>query len=357
MTKKSKNYFLYIFCLTMLFCNIVYAQLNHFTPVAQTGNSDAVVIQSATINDVPIVTGDEIAVYDDILCVGATAFEGTYPLTISAWIEYTPPGQDKLPGAVCGNAMIFKIWQQSSDIEVEGTPTYTTGGKFCEPVTVASLLAAEISQMVLSISDEAGEENISPMGFTVTLSSPSEDIVAVDYQTYDETAVAPGDYTATSGKLNISAGNTTATIYVPIIDDAIEESIETFKIVISNPVNATIADNEGIGTIYASDPTAVKLHEKTNILNYELSQNYPNPFNPETTIHFQLGENSEINLTIYNMEGKVIRHLMTGQTTAGNYHVSWDGRNEENQHVPSGLYLYRLNTGKFSAMKKMLLIK
>ena len=357
MTKIRKNYFLYVLSLTMLFCNIAYAQLNHFTPVAQTGTSDAVVIQSATINDTPIVAGDEIAVFDDILCVGAAAFAGTYPLTIPSWIEYTPPGQDKLPGAKCGNSMIFKIWQQSSDIEVEGSPTYLTGSKFCEPLTVVSLLDAEILHVTLSISDETGEENVGVMGFTVTLASPSVDEVKVDYQTYDETAVAPGDYTATSGVLIFPAGITTGTIFVPIIDDTQEEGDETFKVVLNNPVNATITDNEGIGTITDDETSVVKLHEKTNILNYELSQNYPNPFNPETTIHFQLGEDSEINLTIYNMEGKIIRRLFSGHHRAGNYNISWDGRDEKSHPVTSGVYLYRLNAGKFSAMKKMLYIK
>jgi len=57
------------------------------------------------------------------------------------------------------------------------------------------------------------------------------------------------------------------------------------------------------------------------------------------------------------MEGKQIRRLISEHTRAGNYHVSWDGRDEKNLHVTSGVYFYRLDAGKFSDMKKMLLIK
>jgi archaellin len=354
----KKNYFLFFLYLIMLCSKIVLAQLNHFTPVAQTGNSDAVVIQNATIDATPIISGDEIAVFDDTLCVGAGTFTGSYPLTITAWIEYEPPGQDKLPGAECDKPMIFKLWQQSSDTEIEGSPTYVIGGKFCEPVTVVSLLAAKkISQLTLIISDATGGENIGMMNFTVFLSAPSVSEVSVNYQTFDGTAVAPDDYTTTSGVLSFPAGNTIASIYVPIIDDNDHETNESFSVKLDNPVNAIIIKNEGIATITDNDATAVNMFNRESPSDYELSQNYPNPFNPETTIHFQIGEGCEINLVIYNMEGKLIRHLISEHTNAGNYKLSWDGRDEKNQPVTSGVYLYQLNAGKFSEMKKMLLIK
>jgi len=357
MILKKKKYSLVILCLAMLFCNIVFAQLNHFTPVSPTGESDAIVIQSAVINGIPIRPGDEVAVFDSTLCVGATTFTGTYPIGLSAWIEYEPPGQDKLPGARCDRSMIFKIWQKSSNIESEGKPIFISGCKFCNPLTVVSLLSAEISEQVLSVSDETGAENVGAMIFTVFLSIPSDSDVRVDYQTFDDTAVAPGDYTTTAGFLIFSAGETSKTIYVPIIDDDIEEGSETFKIVLSNPVNASIADNEGIGTINDDDVTAVTTFDEIRNLNFELSQNYPNPFNPETTIHFQLREDSEVNLSIYDLAGTLIQPLVSGYFRAGNYNVSWDGRDEKNHQARSGVYLYRLNAGKFSAIKKMLLIK
>ena len=90
---------------------------------------------------------------------------------------------------------------------------------------------------------------------------------------------------------------------------------------------------------------------------FVLEQNYPNPFNPETTISFQLAKNSKINLTIYNMEGKLIKRLESGLRDAGSYEIKWNGLDERGQQVTSGVYFYRLDTGEFSDMKKMILIK
>ncbi|MBC8180892.1 hypothetical protein H8E88_07190, partial [candidate division KSB1 bacterium] len=249
----KKISFLYSLCFILIFSTISYAQLTHFEPVTSTGNSDAVIIQGATINGDPIVAGDEIGVFDGELCVGASVFAGSYPLTVTAWKEYTPPGQPTLPGAKSGNPMFFKVWQQSSDIETDGTPTYVEGGTFGDPLTVISLLAATISQYTISISDETENEDVGTMSFTVSLSEASDVAITVDFQTNDGTAVAPGDYTATSGTLTIPAGNTTGTINVPIIDDANGEESETFTVDLGNPVNATITDNQGLGSIVDND--------------------------------------------------------------------------------------------------------
>ncbi|NEO79793.1 MAG: hypothetical protein F6J99_27555 [Moorea sp. SIO4G3] len=86
--------------------------------------------------------------------------------------------------------------------------------------------------------------------FTITLSPPSDNTVTVDYQTQDGTAEAPGDYTATSGSLQFDPGETTKEIRVPVnSDDVVDENNETFTLVLSNAVNADIADPVGVGTI------------------------------------------------------------------------------------------------------------
>ncbi|NEO39142.1 MAG: hypothetical protein F6J90_23520 [Moorea sp. SIOASIH] len=85
--------------------------------------------------------------------------------------------------------------------------------------------------------------------FTITLSPPSDNTVTVDYQTQDGTAKAPGDYTATSGSLEFDPGETTKEIRVPVNSDDCFENNETFTLVLSNAVNADIADPVGVGTI------------------------------------------------------------------------------------------------------------
>ena len=93
-----------------------------------------------------------------------------------------------------------------------------------------------------------------------------------------------------------------------------------------------------------------------------LLANYPNPFNPETWIPYQLAESAEVTLTIYDMNGKMVRHLAVGHQAAGMYQsrsraAYWDGRNQLGEPVASGLYFYTLTAGDFTATRRMLILK
>ena len=89
--------------------------------------------------------------------------------------------------------------------------------------------------------------------FTVTLSAASGQTVSVNYATADGTATQPADYTNTSGTLTFTPGQTTQTITVPVIVETIPEANETFFVNLSGATNATIADNQGVGTITNDD--------------------------------------------------------------------------------------------------------
>ena len=91
-------------------------------------------------------------------------------------------------------------------------------------------------------------------------------------------------------------------------------------------------------------------------------QNFPNPFNPETWIPYQLAENADVSINIYNVSGKVIKTLHLGQKEAGFYMTRsksayWDGRNKSGERVASGVYFYQLKAGEFSAVRKMVIMK
>lgn len=88
---------------------------------------------------------------------------------------------------------------------------------------------------------------------TVTLSAPSSQQVTVAYQTMNGTAVAPGDYTSTSGTLTFAPGQTSKTIVVAIVGDAVKETSESFTVELSNPTNATILDGSGRCVIRDND--------------------------------------------------------------------------------------------------------
>ena len=90
---------------------------------------------------------------------------------------------------------------------------------------------------------------------------------------------------------------------------------------------------------------------------YSLSQNYPNPFNPTTTIIYQLPKTSKVSLTIYNIIGQKIKALINEKQSAGKHTVTWDGLDQNGQHVSSGIYLFRLQTYDFIKTYKMLVVR
>jgi len=89
-----------------------------------------------------------------------------------------------------------------------------------------------------------------------------------------------------------------------------------------------------------------------------LHQNYPNPFNPETTISFTLKDPAlSLKLNIYNIKGQLVKTLYDGALQKGQHSFVWNGTDETNCQVSSGVYFYRLSNGKESRQRKMVLLK
>ena len=86
--------------------------------------------------------------------------------------------------------------------------------------------------------------------------------------------------------------------------------------------------------------------------NFSLSQNFPNPFNPMTTIEYIIPENNEVQITIFDSSGRLIKNLFNGKQSRGQNKIVWNARNNKNQPVPSGIYLYKIQAGEFSKTKK-----
>ena len=110
---------------------------------------------------------------------------------------------------------------------------------------------------------------------------------------------------------------------------------------------STPLDKNENGTIVSirRDPNAI-VHK------YALEQNYPNPFNPSTTIKFSLKKAGKVELVVYNAAGQKVATLVNENMKAGRVEVKWNAGK-----LASGLYFYRLKSGNFTAVKKMLLIK
>ena len=90
---------------------------------------------------------------------------------------------------------------------------------------------------------------------------------------------------------------------------------------------------------------------------FSLEQNMPNPFNPSTAIGYQLPEAGMVRLAIYNLLGQEVRVLVNETKQAGSFTATWDGADALGRRVASGIYLYRIQAGSFSATKRMLLLK
>ena len=88
------------------------------------------------------------------------------------------------------------------------------------------------------------------------------------------------------------------------------------------------------------------------ITDYALSQNYPNPFNPTTMINYQIPENGEVTLKVYDILGQEVATLVNGFKAKGRYTVEFNGSN-----LASGIYFYKLSSGDFNAVRKLIIMK
>jgi hypothetical protein len=103
---------------------------------------------------------------------------------------------------------------------------------------------------------------------------------------------------------------------------------------------------------YSQTPTWVPRNDENTKFEYKLDQNFPNPFNPITTISFDLPLRSNVEVSIFDRQGKKVEDLIDGIREAGTYEVIWDASG-----MPSGLYIYRLQAGDYTHSGKMMLLK
>ena len=142
-------------------------------------------------------------------------------------------------------------------VDIEGNP---------RPAGVASDIGAyeQAAPPAVSISDCSvveGDAGQVPCAFKVSLSSPSIFTASVSYATADGTASAGSDYTAASGTLTFAPGSTSQPLSIQVVGDVAVEADETFLVNLTGPVNATIADGHGVGTIADDDAPSLSSHE------------------------------------------------------------------------------------------------
>lgn len=147
---------------------------------------------------------------------------------------------------------------------------------------------------------------------------------------------------------NINAGDT-INITVTFLGDLINNGINTATIILLDPHHGPI--NIPV-EVFGETSTEVSDNFSQTAMTFQLFQNYPNPFNPSTSIRYSLPETQNVIIKIYNILGKEMATIVNEEKIKGSYLINFNMND-----YPSGVYLYSLKTPKYSATRKMILIK
>ncbi|MCX6132911.1 MAG: GDSL-type esterase/lipase family protein [Ignavibacteriales bacterium] len=209
-------------------------------------------------------------------------------------------------------------------------------------------------------SPPAESVNLITIPFTVTRDSIYNVFARLNCPTYDEDSfwarMDDGEFASYNGlktdgwawtKLNsfpLTKGKHTLTIGYR------EDGACLDKLCITNDVAAP----SGIG---GTDPITLGINSTGTPNGYALEPNYPNPFNPSTHIRFSIAKTAQTSLRIYDVLGKEVTTLVDDSLQAGDYRVTWDGKDSNGIKVVSGTYLCRLTAGDHAISQKMILLK
>ncbi len=120
----------------------------------------------------------------------------------------------------------------------------------------------------------------------------------------------------------------------------------------------TAVYDDGVSEIIEIDFTYIGTSAEDNIeTDTKLKNNYPNPFNPTTTISFSLKETGYVSIDIYNLKGQLVKTLVNQELERNDHKIIWDGKDNSDKSLGSGIYFYKMKNGIYTSTKKMILIK
>ena len=265
--------------------------------------------------------------------------------------EFKAVGRADDPGDVPirgGQAFILTA-QREASVEISGGGWYNSTTTAAAPPMVLSGIQATDTTPVLALRGSIADEDmrLKVGAFRVTVKNLSNNKTV--------TGVTGGDnkrgYQLTV--VDIEAGQAAQ------IGDILEISAQSLDSLIGvEPLRYTVTA-EDVKRSLIQLPALVAYEIPTET---ELLRNYPNPFNPETWIPYRLAEDAFVTLTIYDLNGQIVRTLDVGHQIASVYEnrskaIYWDGRNGLGEQVASGVYFYHLSAGDYSATRKMVILK
>ena len=161
----------------------------------------------------------------------------------------------------------------------------------------------------------------------------------------------PNDFVSISG-LNYVEAPIAWTQYSYSLDDYANETIRVAIQCVSDDAFIFMVDDVQIEAPGGTDNPQEVVPAVSQLIG-----NYPNPFNPETRISFSTRENGPVSIDIYNIKGQKVRSLLNENREAGTHNVVWNGKDDNGKNVASGVFFYRMKSGKYSSTKKMILMK
>ena len=188
---------------------------------------------------------------------------------------------------------------------------------------------------------DAGDDMTVVSGDEVTLNGSGSYDVNGDMLSYN--------WTAPVGIILSSSSIVNPAFTAPVVT---EETDYVFTLVVSDGTFFSEPD-EVVITVALTDSD----ENEVAAGNLELLGNYPNPFNPETEIVFNMKIAADVNLSIYNLKGQLIKELVNSRIAAGEQRVIWKGLDNNNQSVSSGIYYYKIRSGRYTRTGKMVLMK
>jgi hypothetical protein len=149
------------------------------------------------------------------------------------------------------------------------------------------------------------------------------------------------------------ATGVTSTHYTWTTPETVSEDVQ---------VRVFIYDRDGLLGYDTSDDSfslanGISAVDPIKPLVYGMGQNFPNPFNPQTEIRFELPHANNTRLSVYDVRGRLVKDLVSGHMTAGRHSVVWMGKDSGGRQVASGVYYYKIESGKFTETRRMTLVK
>jgi len=164
------------------------------------------------------------------------------------------------------------------------------------------------------------------------------------------TGTAPADFAIISGANHVEAPVDWTEYNYSLADYAGQDIYVAIQCLSDDAFIFFVDDVSITGSVSIDDPVVP-------VYTTELKGNYPNPFNPTTTIRYSVRDNSPVTIDVFNVKGQRVSRLVNETKEAGEHTAVWNGKDDNGRAVSSGIYYFKMNAGKYSSTKKMIMMK